>query len=173
MIGNDVIDLKLAARQSNWQRRGFLEKLFVSTEIQTILSAENPFEKVWELWSRKESVWKIINRETGIRKFNPKDFVCLADMVSYGQRTFSIQSEICEEKIHTIAIENPPGFYQMQICSKSDIFKKNDLPFIKIGASEIPASVSNHGRFEYCVYLNPFSSGNGTMSVSSSTTPNS
>lgn len=173
MIGNDVIDLKLAALQSNWQRRGFLEKLFVPDEIRTILSADNSFEKVWELWSRKESVWKIINRETGIRKFNPKDFVCLADKVSYGQRTFSVRSEICQEKIHTVALENPTGFDLIQICPKSDIFKKNDLPFIKIGTSEIPASVSNHGRFEYCVYLNPFSSGSGTMSVSPSTTPNS
>ena len=25
MIGNDIVDLSLAAIQSNWQRRGFLE----------------------------------------------------------------------------------------------------------------------------------------------------
>ena len=28
MIGNDIVDLSLAAIQSNWQRRGFLEKQF-------------------------------------------------------------------------------------------------------------------------------------------------
>ena len=28
MIGNDVIDLQQSRQESNWQRKGFLEKLF-------------------------------------------------------------------------------------------------------------------------------------------------
>ena len=33
MIGNDVVDLQLAKTQSNWQRKGFLEKQFTEFEI--------------------------------------------------------------------------------------------------------------------------------------------
>ncbi len=43
MIGNDLIDIQLAKSQSNWQRKGFLEKQFADTEIVEILSSENPF----------------------------------------------------------------------------------------------------------------------------------
>lgn len=47
MIGNDLIDIQLAKSQSNWQRKGFLEKQFADTEIVEILSSENPFLQVW------------------------------------------------------------------------------------------------------------------------------
>jgi hypothetical protein len=32
MIGNDVVDLALAQKESNWKRKGFLNKLFTSVE---------------------------------------------------------------------------------------------------------------------------------------------
>ena len=39
MIGNDIIDLSLAAIQSNWQRAGFLEKQFTKKEREYILNS--------------------------------------------------------------------------------------------------------------------------------------
>ena len=38
MIGNDIVDLNLAERQSNWQRPGFLEKQFTIQEQYTAKS---------------------------------------------------------------------------------------------------------------------------------------
>ena len=35
-IGNDIIDLKLAKTQSNWQRKGFLEKQFTQKETTSM-----------------------------------------------------------------------------------------------------------------------------------------
>ena len=32
MIGNDIVDLNLAKTQSNWQRKGFLERQFTKKE---------------------------------------------------------------------------------------------------------------------------------------------
>ena len=32
MIGNDIVDLDLARTQSNWQRKGFLDKIFTKKE---------------------------------------------------------------------------------------------------------------------------------------------
>ena len=55
MIGNDVIDLQLAAVQSNWQRPGFREKIVTEGENHLIDAAEDPFQTVWRLWSMKES----------------------------------------------------------------------------------------------------------------------
>ena len=42
MIGNDIIDLSLAETESNWQRKGFLEKQFTAKE-QAIIDTAYPF----------------------------------------------------------------------------------------------------------------------------------
>ena len=63
MIGNDVVDLELAARQSNWRRKGFLNKVFSSTEQELIHASANPDKMVWLLWSMKEAAYKAHQRE--------------------------------------------------------------------------------------------------------------
>lgn len=76
MIGNDLIDIQLAKSQSNWQRKGFLEKQFADTEIVEILSSENPFLQVWLFWSMKEAAYKCYAKEFQKRFFAPKK-ICL------------------------------------------------------------------------------------------------
>ncbi len=76
MIGNDVVDLQLAKTQSNWQRKGFLEKQFTEEEQQTILNSENPFLQVWLFWSMKEAAYKCYVQEHQKRFFAPKKFKC-------------------------------------------------------------------------------------------------
>ena len=76
MIGNDLVDLKLANIQSNWQRKGFLDKLFTPKEQEYILNADNPFETVWLLWSMKESAYKAYLQIYGCRFFAPKKLAC-------------------------------------------------------------------------------------------------
>ena len=77
MIGNDIIDLSLAKTQSNWQRKGFLEKQFSANEQQLILAATNSFILVWRFWSMKEAAYKIFTQQNEIRFFAPKNFDCL------------------------------------------------------------------------------------------------
>ncbi|MHA7057438.1 4'-phosphopantetheinyl transferase superfamily protein [Aquimarina sp. M1] len=78
MIGNDIIDLKLAAVQSNWQRKGWLNKVFTASEQQRIWYAKNPGQMVWKLWSMKEATYKAHQRCFSLSpKYNPWDFVCL------------------------------------------------------------------------------------------------
>lgn len=76
MIGNDLVDLKLAAKQSNWQRKGFLDKLFTPKEQGCILNSSNPFETVWLLWSMKESAYKAYLQTHNERFFAPKKLAC-------------------------------------------------------------------------------------------------
>ena len=77
MIGNDIIDLNLAERDSNWKRKGFMDKIFTKNEQYFILNAENSRTMVWNLWSRKEAAYKIYNRQTGIRGYFPLELACL------------------------------------------------------------------------------------------------
>ncbi|WP_051205240.1 4'-phosphopantetheinyl transferase superfamily protein [Salinimicrobium xinjiangense] len=63
MIGNDVVDLCLAARESNWRRIGFLEKVFSEAEQEIITSSENQSLAVWLLWSMKEAAYKAHQRK--------------------------------------------------------------------------------------------------------------
>ena len=41
MIGNDIIDLAFARKESNWQRPGFLNKIFTPDEQWLIANAKN------------------------------------------------------------------------------------------------------------------------------------
>ena len=74
MIGNDIIDLTLAKLESNWKRRGFLEKQFTANEQKLILTAKNSFVLVWKFWSMKEAAYKICVQQNETRFFAPKKF---------------------------------------------------------------------------------------------------
>ncbi len=76
MIGNDIVDLNLAKKESNWQRKGFLEKQFTLNEQRTILKSENPFLQVWLFWSMKEAAYKCYTQKHLKRFFAPQKFEC-------------------------------------------------------------------------------------------------
>jgi len=108
LIGNDVIDLSLAKKESNWQRKGFLKKLFSNDEQQLILEALNSFEMVWRLWSMKEAAYKIFTQQHSVRFFAPKKFECklmqdLKGVVCYKGQQFYTSSIINQQYIFTKA----------------------------------------------------------------------
>jgi phosphopantetheinyl transferase (holo-ACP synthase) len=76
MIGNDIVDLKVAETESNWQRSGFLEKQFSLKEQEVILNSENSFLKVWSFWSMKEAAYKCHTQKYQKRFFAPQKFEC-------------------------------------------------------------------------------------------------
>ena len=77
MIGNDIVDLSIAEKESNWCRKNFLKKLFTDNEQRLIFSSKNPFNLVWRFWSMKEAAYKIYTQINGTRFFAPKKFDCL------------------------------------------------------------------------------------------------
>ena len=108
MIGNDLVDLKLAAKQSNWQRKGFLDKLFTPKEQGYILNSDNPFKTVWLLWSMKESAYKAYLQTHNDRFFAPKNLICNLISKNIGtvlinNALFFTESEIGEAFIYTVA----------------------------------------------------------------------
>lgn len=111
MIGNDIIDLELAARQSNWKRKGFLDKLFSKQEQGLVFESSAPFRMVWKLWSMKESAYKIHVRKTGERRFNPRSYSCETldqkkGRVHIDAHSYLTRTETQQELIHTMAHEN-------------------------------------------------------------------
>jgi len=108
MIGNDIVDLNLASIQSNWQRKGFLDKVFTESEQRLILNAENAFKMVWRLWSMKESAYKVYIQQYQKRFFAPKKMVCFLINESEGfvvinNIKYRTLSEIKVDYIYTIA----------------------------------------------------------------------
>ena len=85
MIGNDIIDIKEAKRSSNWERKGFMQKVFTVNEQRIITTSTNPFTVVWRLWSMKESAYKIYIQAGGDRFFNPTKFECTLYSLQNGQ----------------------------------------------------------------------------------------
>lgn len=161
MIGNDVVDLALAQKESNWKRRGFLDKIFTKDEQLLISKSENPEVMVWNLWSRKEAAYKIYNRQTGIRGFIPLQLECfyenaiLGTVFINGNRYFT-KTTISNDAMHTIAVTKTELFEQIKLVTpKTKIDKINGIPFVFESNNKRmnPASISHHGRFTECITI--------------------
>ena len=162
MIGNDIVDLALAKTESNWQRKGFLNKIFTENEKILIQKSKNQELMVWNLWSRKEAAYKIWNRQTGIRKYNPVQFECFnveleIGIVVFKKELYFTKTEVSKYFIHTISVLKKTDFKKIEILKKStNIIKKNRIPFyfnIELNIL-FPISKSHHGNFEKIVSLN-------------------
>lgn len=160
MIGNDIVDLALAQKESNWKRKGFLGKIFTRNEQLLILNAKNPDVMVWNLWSRKEAAYKIYNRQTNIRGYFPLQLECFDldcnDKITFGKVVINdfryyTKTEINSEFVHTIAVENVRYFGNIKTLeNQNNIQKKNGIPeyFEATNLSKKLVSISHHGRFE-------------------------
>ncbi|MDG2437555.1 4'-phosphopantetheinyl transferase superfamily protein [Polaribacter sp. Hel1_33_78] len=182
MIGNDIVDLKLAKNQSNWQRKGFLEKQFTEEEQKTILNSNDPFSQVWLFWSMKEAAYKCYTQRYKKRFFGPKKFIC--KMISKTLGYISIDREvyfsttiITENYIHTIASERKEVSFDFSFVtfdhktdqttflnnsilaffSGADTVQKDKfgIPFLYNQQRKIPVSLStsHHGNFGGFVIL--------------------
>ena len=155
MIGNDIVDLALARKESNWKRKGFLDKIFTPKEQSLIISSENPDVMVWNLWSRKEAAYKIYNRETGIREYIPMQLVCFYESettgtVSCNGHIYYTETIVTNDLVYTIATVKADFFSRIEnIKSDDEIGKTNGIPFIIDTQTAIsnPVSITHHGRF--------------------------
>lgn len=155
MLGNDVVDLALAQKESNWKRNGFLEKIFTKNEQQLIQLTSNPEVMVWNLWSRKEAAYKIYNRETGISGYFPSQIECTYEDQNWGTvairgRTYFTKTSISKTYVYTIAVIKRDILSRVQKLDFTDsILKYNGIPFVLCEKSMKlkPASVSHHGDF--------------------------
>ena len=174
MIGNDIVDLRLATTQSDWQRRGWLQKIFTKSEQEVISKATNSAYMVWKLWSMKEAAYKAHQRRFLLSpKYNPWDYICTESYVTIDMYVYQTYTEYTDTYIHTTAFINEAN-YVSRICKGANavIYKdilsieiakikevqistitiekdQNNIPFINIEnkAVDIVISLSNHGDF--------------------------
>ncbi|MDI1255526.1 MAG: 4'-phosphopantetheinyl transferase superfamily protein [Flavobacterium sp.] len=172
MIGNDVIDLELAKTESNWQRKGWLEKIFTPSEQKIIADSENQEIMVWLLWSMKESAYKIHHRNSKIRTYIPIRLICsdlrfkanfVFGKVSLNGIVFYTQTTIGSDFVHTIATSHKKLFKKLNnyfsdsyngVAMTENIYKDaNGIPFLQNKTTGKPKilSIAHHGKF--CSYI--------------------
>lgn len=180
MIGNDLVDLRQAASDSNWQRKGYLSKICTPAEQQLICSAPEPAVMVWLIWTMKEAAYKIISRKTGLRSYNPLSLACgnvitdqlqAAGQVKYGDEVFQVKSKISKKLIHSTAVSKQEDFDGLHLHFLSytktyleDFNRSSVLYSLVKTPSGLPemihtatgnrhaTSVSHHGRFLAITY---------------------
>jgi phosphopantetheinyl transferase (holo-ACP synthase) len=91
MVGNDIVDLNFAKMNSRWEEQRFLDKLFTDDEQAFIKKDDFRFQNIWQLWSMKESAYKIAARTKKVQIFNPKSFHCKPHSPTEGTVTFNNQ----------------------------------------------------------------------------------
>lgn len=165
MIGNDVVDIIQSRHESNWQRKGFLDKIFTASEQFLIAQSAEPEMMVWLLWSMKEAAYKIYNRHSKIREYIPKKLVCSIsskkDNYIFGQvicdkNNYPTQTYIAVNNfIHTIAVTCLNDLnYTKEIEKKFIIKDENGIPYLQTHSGKFQdVSISHHGRFEKVVII--------------------
>lgn len=165
MIGNDVIDILQSRKESNWRRKGFIEKIFTLDEQSLIANTADPEIMVWVLWSMKEAAYKVYNRETKIREYIPLKLVCsiaaqnhnsITGSVICSGKIFTTKTVLSQDYIHTIAVSRFDDLNKVIEIKKEVISKdKNGLPYLSnpLQNSIQDVSVSHHGRFEKVVTI--------------------
>ncbi len=157
MIGNDIVDLTFARLESNWQRRGFLEKQFTTNEQKLILTAKNSFILVWKFWSMKEAAYKIYVQQNDKRFFAPKKFDCLLKsgekgLVYFKDQIFYTSSVVSQKYIFTLAsLEKETKAYSKIVTPELiDKTIKNKLVYgSAFSALEIEQKKSKNGAPSY------------------------
>ncbi len=113
MIGNDVVDLELARQQSDWRRKGFLDKVFSRAEQELITTSNIPDVMLWLLWSMKEAAYKAHQRRYNLpRRLNWLSHKCelyeitlktALGTVKIEDQLYYTTSEITPDFLHTSA----------------------------------------------------------------------
>ena len=160
MVGNDVIDLKLAAIESNWHRKGYLDKIFTTLEQHFINSSADQNVQLWQLWSRKEAVYKLLLQKGILKGYYPKKIECLDTKTFGGKVVFDTciyytKTSFTTNYIHSAAVLHQSDLGAIKsIIWDANCVKINSIPYLKVKNTFKNISKSHHGRFEEVVVLN-------------------
>ena len=153
MIGIDLVDLQQARQDSNWQRKGYLNKVFTSDEQELIYTYQDPNLMVWLLWSMKEAAYKIWSRTTGQRIYAPTSLLCgsmqhsniVNGIVTNSDGQYFTQSNLTENYICTVATAEPSQLTCISV--------KLSNPAIAYCHPAPTQSRSHHGRYLATAWL--------------------
>lgn len=169
MIGNDVVDLKLAHLHSKWNKDSFQEKVLHPRELEKFKDKALNFQQFWKIWSCKETAYKAHQREFKLKpSINPSQFYVneineTQSEVKVNQSIYKVESLIQENYIYTFtqtidyfSIQNfkvdKPGHqyaYNLNRNHFNSIIEKdgNGIPDLKVNFKKYPVSITHHGNF--------------------------
>ena len=160
MIGNDVVDIIQSRKESNWQRKGYLLKIFTTEEQLLIHNYNNPEIMVWRLWSMKEAAYKIYNRQTKIRAYIPHQLICTISgafgTVTCNGRIYYTKTIFDANAIYTVATINEQALLNSYELTDCVIVKDtHGHPYVYNSKQKRlqPVSVTHHGRYHKVVAL--------------------
>lgn len=169
MIGNDVVDLRLARHQTRWNSVTFQQKVLHPEEIKATQNKRLSFTEFWKIWSIKETAYKAHQRKTNQKpKFNPFHF--LVEKLSENESKVIVEDKVYyvityfnQHLAYSFTIPNGNSSFQnFKIQAKHSTFistikrkqlnnqlfkNENGIPFWKIRNQKIPISITHHGRF--------------------------
>ena len=141
MIGNDIVDLNLAKKESDWKRPRFLDKIFTQKEQQLISTSAKPDQMVWLLWSMKESAYKLYVQHFEKRFFAPKKFEC--EISKREGNKFQGVVYISGFQCFTCSIVTKCYIYSIANKDKKNVFLSNEF-FLKSTTVKAQHSIVNH-----------------------------
>lgn len=159
MIGNDVVDLKLAAVESNWRRKGFLQKAFSRAEQELITTSKDPDITVWLLWSMKEAAYKAHQRSFNLpSRLNWQAQECrllkntsgtASGKVEVDENIYYTTSKITSAYIHTSAKKTPGsgvknGIYKASSSEVKEHLKEITSAYFKVDVWELQLKKDLH-----------------------------
>lgn len=179
MIGNDIVDLKYAAYQSNTTRYGWVEKLFTKKEQKVICNAQYREQTIWLLWSKKEATYKAHHRRFQLPPtFNPIAYDASGNCVVIGKNIYHTNSLITRTYIHTVAYDKDSSVHKNNISILLNTtvsgfldhisaklgysrrflsIRKNEIgiPYIYLQHKKLLLlySISHHGEYNAFIYL--------------------
>ncbi|MBP2831919.1 4-phosphopantetheinyl transferase family protein [Aquimarina sp. U1-2] len=141
MIGNDVVDLQLANLESNWQRKGWLQKIFTAAEQEKIHTAKDQNLQVWTFWSMKEAAYKAHQRSFSKKPvFNPTKIECTsAHKVCIDKSTYDVHTTYTNRYVYSIATQyNATHYYSEMFSGTVDLKKQlEQIIFQKTGNTSV------------------------------------
>ncbi|PTS97556.1 phosphopantetheinyl transferase [Pedobacter sp. HMWF019] len=157
LAGNDIVDLQLAAKESNWMRKGYLQKICSEKEQMLIEESKQPNQLVWLFWSMKEAAYKVHSRKTGQRIYAPASLETTIQTLNPGYSTgfvsvenciYHTQSKLNGEMIHSLAAPKQSLLKEIEVIIS---FHQNGI--YPDYACTNPHSVSHHGVYLALIYL--------------------
>lgn len=172
IIGNDIIDLKIALAKPRIRNIRFLSKIFSEKEISQLDEQDDPELSIWKMWAMKETAYKAHQRIFQFAaRFDPLSYTCdlnefhiIKDAAIYhikiNQDKDHLYAWLATEPIDHIKIpysstywnDFTRQFYNRSGIGPEDIkICKNELGIPELAfnnnSTRLPVSITHHGRF--------------------------
>lgn len=131
MVGNDIVDLRLASKSGRWQSKRLWDKVFTLGEQKYLRKSLNADVEIWRLWSMKESAYKVYVQKYATAFFNPRRIECLINsetcgMVRIDEKSFFSLSSRFKNAVHTITTETE-DIEPKAACQETDAESFEDM----------------------------------------------